>query len=443
MYKQFTTNITPFGGLTAVNTKISHDKLQSFINQQIGKRHPRAKYSYADIILSLVYTTLAGGSAVEDTKHLTKTTLRFFDNISAPSPDVILRGLKELATQPTYLKTPTTINKIVSNDKLNKFLLRSILKLNLLEDTQKVVLDFDSVFLATEKYDAEWSYKKQKGYFPSVASINDLPFYIEGRNGNVNPKTEQLANIEKIFELLERNSNIRISSVRMDSAFYNVAIASYLAEKKVPFYIRAIQSGSLLMEAASNLNWQKAEINYQEMEVTAFPYKFGKHTFKMIAYRFETKEKQLSLFTGDAKTYLFLLTNDPNILAPEGKIEDPALKKKEKKAIIKAIKFYNQRGNNEKLFDKLKNDFNWKRMPYSFLEENVVYLAIMAFAYLVFQYLLRFFSKVIDGLDLRARLKKFIFKVINIVAKFTRSGRRKIIHLATPNKELISLLNSL
>ncbi len=197
------------------------------------------------------------------------------------------------------------------------------------------------------------------------------------------------------------------------------------------------------MEAASNLNWQKTEINYQEMEVTAFPYKFGSNTFKMIAYRFETKDKQLNLFTGDAKTYLFLLTNDPNILAPEGKIEDPTRKKKEKKAIVKAIKFYNQRGNNEKLFDKLKNDFNWKRMPYSFLEENVVYLAIMAFAYLVFQYLLRFFSRVIDGLDVRARLKKFIFKVINIVAKFTRSGRRKIIHLATPNKELISLLNFL
>ncbi len=37
---------------------------------------------------------------------------------------------------------------------------------------------------------------------------------------------------------------------------------------------------------------------------------------------------------------------------------------------------------------------------------------------------------------------KFIFRVINIAAKFTRSGRRQIVHFATNNTALIKLANS-
>ena len=81
-------------------------------------------------------------------------------------------------------------------------------------------------------------------------------------------------------------------------------------------------------------------------------------------------------------------------------------------------------------------------MPHSFLEENTVYLIIMAFAHIVYKYILGIFSKVVDGLSKTSRLKKFIFRVINIVAKLTRSGRRDVVHFATNNTDLIKLANS-
>jgi hypothetical protein len=49
---------------------------------------------------------------------------------------------------------------------------------------------------------------------------------------------------------------------------------------------------------------------------------------------------------------------------------------------------------------------------------------------------------VVDGLTKTSRLKKFIFRAINIVAKFTKSGRRQIVQLATNNTALINLVNS-
>jgi len=66
----------------------------------------------------------------------------------------------------------------------------------------------------------------------------------------------------------------------------------------------------------------------------------------------------------------------------------------------------------------------------------------MAFAHIIYKYILGLLSEIVDGLSKTSRLKKFIFSVINIVAKFTRSGRRQIVHFATNNTALINFANS-
>jgi hypothetical protein len=88
------------------------------------------------------------------------------------------------------------------------------------------------------------------------------------------------------------------------------------------------------------------------------------------------------------------------------------------------------------------NDFNWDSMPHSFLEENTVYLIIMAVAHIIYKYLLSIFSSLVEGLTKTCRLKKFIFRFVATVAKFTQSGRRKVIHLATKSKKIVHLINS-
>ena len=106
------------------------------------------------------------------------------------------------------------------------------------------------------------------------------------------------------------------------------------------------------------------------------------------------------------------------------------------------IEFYNERGASEKIFDIQNNDFNWKCMPHSFLEENTVYLIIMAMAHIIYKWLLHIFSQHLDGLTKSSRLKKFIFRFVAVVAKVTRSGRRKVITIATDNKNHIQAINT-
>ena len=210
----------------------------------------------------------------------------------------------------------------------------------------------------------------------------------------------------------------------MDSGSYIKEVTDYFHGEDIKFFIRANSSEILLTQAVDTENWRACTINSQDMEVASFKYQFGNHKHRIIAYRFANKTGQVSVLTNDAKNYLFIITNDVEISEKE------------------AIKFYNKRGDSERVFDIQNNDFNWNSMPHSFLEENTVYLIIMAFAHIVYKYILGIFSQVVDGLSKTSRLKKFIFRVINIVAKFTRSARQDVVHFATDNTSLINLANS-
>jgi len=425
MYKNTNTKVTPFGGIHLIHKRLITDNAVQFIDNELGSRGASAQYNYSDILLSRIYTAFCGGNATEDINYIRENTLKPLKNISIPSADTILRGDVELSTSCQFIETESlNENKININPKLNTFLIRSAIKFNQLNPNDKsLVYDFDHQFIPAEKYDATYSYKNKKGYFPGVATISNIPVYIEGRNGNCNVKTAQLSTHKRALSALKQEG-VKPKTARMDSGSYIKEVTDYFHNESIGFFIRANNSGTILTEAVDAQNWKPCTINYQDMEVASFDYQFGKFIHRIIAYRFANKTGQVSVLTNDAKNYLFIITNDYEISEQE------------------AIKFYNKRGDSERVFDIQNNDFNWDSMPHSFLEENTVYLIIMAFAHIIYKYILGLFSEVVDGLSKTSRLKKFIFRVINIVAKFTRSGRRDIVHFATGNTALIKLADS-
>jgi len=425
MLKNTNTKVTPFGGIHLIHNRLVSEGTVQFIDNELGGRASYVGYNYSDIVLSRVYTAFCGGNATEDVNYIRENTLGHLKKISIPSADTILRGDVELSTKCQFIETDSgKENKININSKLNKFLIRSGVKFKQIDPNDKgLVYDFDHQFIPAEKYDATYSYKKMKGYFPSVATISNIPVYIEGRNGNCNVKAAQLQTHERALSALGAEG-IRPKYARMDSGSYIKEVTDHFHVKGIKFFIRANSSETLLTRATDAGNWQACTINFQDMEVTSFRYLFGEHEHRVIAYRFPNKTGQMSAITNDAKNYLFIITNDNEISGE------------------KAIRFYNKRGDSERVFDIQNNDFNWDSMPHSFLEENTVYLIIMAFAHIIYKYLLGIFSTVVDGLAKTSRLKKFIFRVINIVAKFTKSGRRDIVHFATGNTALVELANS-
>ena len=425
MNKIFDSNVTPFGGIHLIHEQLLAQGAVDFIDNQLGARVKTVGYNYSDILLSRIYTTFCGGNATEDVNYIRENTLKHLKKISIPSPDTILRSDVELAVPCYNIETPSgKPNKINVNEKMNGFLVDCALKFKQLNPSCKeLVYDFDHQFIPAEKYDAEYSYKNKKGYFPAIATISNIPVYIEGRNGNCHVKTAQLSTHKRALETLTKRG-IKPQYARMDCGSYLKEVTDYFHEENILFSIRASNSETLLTMAADTDNWETCTINFQDMEVNSFNYQFGKYQHRIIAYRMPNKTGQRSVFTGDAKNYLFIITNDWDI--------------SEKEAIV----FYNNRGNSERVFDIQNNDFNWDSMPHSFLEENTVYLIIMAVAHIMYKWLLDIFSQIVDGITKTTRIKRFIFKFVTIVAKFTRSGRTNIVHLATNNQKLIHMVNS-
>ena len=54
---------------------------------------------------------------------------------------------------------------------------------------------------------------------------------------------------------------------------------------------------------------------------------------------------------------------------------------------------YNHRGNMEKQFDILKNDFGWNYLPFSKLSQNTVFLYLTAICRNLYHYIIRYFSE--------------------------------------------------
>ena len=422
MITKLKSKVTPFGGLHLIHNQLSFKKFAQFIDDHLGSRVKTVGYDYSELILTRIYTTFCGGSATEDVNYIRENTLEDLHRFKVPSADTILRGDVELSTACKSINTNSgKDNKINVNKKMNDFLISCAKFFDILPK-EDLVYDFDHQFIPTEKYDATYSYKKEKGYFPAVVSIADVPLYIEGRNGNCNVKTAQLDTHKCALEAFH-NQGIYPKYARMDAGSYIQEVTDYFDSHGILFFIRANQSQCLLEAASQKQGWEDCTIGYQDIQTNSFTYLFGNKDHRIVAYRVPNKTGQINSFTGDAYKYMFIITNDW------------------KKNDQQAIEFYNQRGASEKVFDVQNNDFNWKCMPHSFLQENTVYLIIMAIAHIVYKWFVRTYGKYVKGLKPNARLKQFIFRFVTTVAKITKGGRRQIIALATSNQGLLNFSN--
>ena len=68
------------------------------------------------------------------------------------------------------------------NARLGDLLVKALLKSGQLSKDRTCDFDYDNVLLPCEKYDAQWSYKKCRGYFPGVAMADGLVVGVENRD---------------------------------------------------------------------------------------------------------------------------------------------------------------------------------------------------------------------------------------------------------------------
>lgn len=416
-------NIASFGGIIFADGILKKSLVYEMFKKYLPKRGASAQYNYVDLIRTMFLSNLCGGECAEDVEENLRKELLHVKGLNLFSADTFLRMQKELATEKEVVKTEKgVIHELNTNPLLNELLVDTALFLNQIKSNVGYTLDFDNVFTPTEKYDAKRSYKQKNGYFPGVASIGNTPVFVENRNGNSGVKFRQSDVLTQIFDLLD-SKKIKIDKLRMDCGSYSEDVIEKVEFRCDTFYIRANKSMNFFELMEKNKNWKVVEINNKEYELTSImhtPFKGGKE-YRYVVSREIKKNDQLDVFTGKSYTYRAIITND------KVKSDD------------EIVNFYNQRGASEKLFDELNNDFNWAKLPFSFLNQNTVFMVLQAICKVLFQYVKQVVSKSVDFVDEKFRLKKFILRFVVLPAKWIRQGRQEILKIFTSKKYTIPI----
>lgn len=427
--------ITPHGGAIPVLKQIRDFKIPELIRECLGTRVKQAMYSYEDVIIAWMLTSFCGGARLD---HITKLrrSLSIIPGLKLPSNCTLSRVMRKMSSDIIRTETVSrgkikskaeqmrkgcktyktiTVKETNENIILNELLVRCTKKMGLLNKRVLHTLDMDATLVPTECKTAKKNYKKMVGFQPMVSTIGKLPVYISMRNGNVSPGAEVQECLERTINLLT-NNEIKIGKVRLDGGSYNSDAFEYLNDNNIKFYSGVVGSPAIKDEIKNikNDDWKPIKLetstNLWDCEAASFNYKIvkGENAYKYAVIRvkitkwYKCPKGWIGIANNDY-AYKLVITNDFG------------------SSVHDIVKFYNQRGTAERVFDDLKNNFAWKNCPFSNMNENTVFLLITALTCNIYQAILRKFKKTINQLRLDARLRDFTFVFMTVACEVIRN----------------------
>ena len=273
------------------------------------------------------------------------------------------------------------------------------------------------------------TYKGFRGYSPGCAVLTDVRtgqdaiVGIENRDGNTPVKFHQADTLERIL-LNVIEPGLKLRNIRVDCGSYDAGVVRLLLEHGRHVFVRAEMCRSLREKLLSpRRQWRATEVGDQQMEVLSMPFDGLGGDIPHCRLIVQRQRKQAGTWLDcfedggdDVYVYRAILTNEWDMSEEE------------------VISFYNQRGAKEKVFDQMDNDFGWHYLPKGLLKENTVFMILTAVIRNFYQLMLRRKELKAFGVQATTRMKAFINKVITVVAKWTRGGRRDILTIYTDNE---------
>ena len=390
--------------------------LSSVIDSTLGQRCSSViGYQYSEIVRSLMSVYFCGGSCVEDvTSHLMRH-LSYHPTLRTCSSDTILRAIRELTQNNiSYTSNQGKTYDFNTADRLNTLLISALVSTGELNEVETYDVDFDHQFLEAEKYDAQPTYKKFRGYRPGVYVIGDKIVYIENSNGNTNVRFHQADTHKRFFSLL-KSKNIRVDRFRADCGSCSEEIVSEIEKHCKHFYIRANRCSSLYNYIFALRGWKTEEINGIQFELNSILVeKWEGKCYRLVIQRQKRIDGKLDLWEGEY-TYRCILTNDYKSSARD------------------IVEFYNLRGGKERIFDDMNNGFGWNRLPKSFMAENTVFLLLTALIHNFYKTIMGRLDAKAFGLKKTSRIKAFVFRFISVPAKWIMTARQHVLNIYTEN----------
>ena len=323
---------------------------------------------------------------------------------SVPTPSLALWGLGE-------------VNRLL----VHELILRSGLRC--------VTLECDATLIESWKKSSQWTYEKHKGYQPALGVVAELGLvvYDEFRNGNVAARTDVKEFVYQCLKAIPQGVKIRC---RLDGAYYDHELMSFLRRKKIPFTITARKGQSFL-------DWVDAlpESAWQDLEVTTSQgaRKTGRQWAELPWMAAGGSRQEMR-----DRCYRYLVTRKNQEQWELFKDFEAATRKDRFEVIVTTMDWdgpkllawhYEKAGSIEHVHDRIKNDLAGNHMPCQQFGANAAWLRLQVLAHNLLRVLqLQCLPKPLQNV----RLKALRFGLFNLAGRVTHHARQILLQLTAP-----------
>ena len=325
-------------------------KLPKVIDRELPPPGSGRGYKPSQFVMPLVLMLHGGGKRLEDLRELRgEVSLRE------------LVGMKELPASCTvgdWLRRMGQDGRGLSGlGKVNEHLVAVVLRG---DARTEYTLDTDATVIEAEKEEAQWTYKKEKGYQPLLGFLFELGLVLGAfRDGNVPAGGGAVDFLKLCQHAMPKGKRIRY--YRSDSAAYQAGVINYCFDHDMLFTITADQDKAVkgAIKAIKEEEWQPHDKD-REIAETVHTMNDTKEAFRVVQ-RWPKLQGE-----GDPDPYCY------HVIATDR--EEPAKE---------IVALHNQRGQAEN-FISLKEGFGLGWMPCGETYANAVFFRIGVIAYNLF-----------------------------------------------------------
>jgi hypothetical protein len=422
-YKLDTTNdlLTSRAGLLTIAQLMDSLNLGERIDKHFPLPGSNRGYKPSAFIQTFILMQHEGCFHLDDVRHLhDDTALRSvlaLDRI--PKANALGDWLRRIGADENSQAAWVSVNQTVLQSALHR--------------CKAITLDIDATEVISNKADAQWTYKKNKGFMPMVGHIAETGQIVAAdfRQGNASPARENLEFIKQCQQSLPKDCHIH--ALRIDAAGYQTKIIKHCDDENIRYAIRA-KTSAALKEEIENLkdsDWQPmldkqgAEVKGQATYRTTHCIGDYEKAFTLIIQR--------KAIQGQADLDLAQQEGAEEI-SIGGYIYRAIATNRDAWSDSQIVHWYNQRAeDSENRIKELKLDFGGDTLPCSNFEANALYFLISALSYNLFALMRQLLPEELS----HHRCTTIRWRLYAMAAKVVKTGRQLYVKLQAKNQQLL------
>ena len=403
--------LTSLAGLVVVEELARAKGVWEMVDEQFPGPGSGRGYKASEFVRALVWMLSAGGRSLEHLREL-RAEQEVLSKLG-------LKGVPDGGTTGDWLRRHGANGGTKAVEQINEKMIARYLA----NQGEELTLDPDATIIEANKQEAQWTYKKIRGYQPMVAYVNEVCVHWEFREGNESAGSKAKEFLEACERKLPSDKRIYL---RSDSAYYQGEVIGLYSTRGRTFSITADQDSAVkqAIEQIPEDQWQQYRdkdgvVTEREIAETVHCMNHPKEAFRLIVLRWVNP--QPGLFEQNRYCHHAVASNRPDT-----------------ESASEVIRNHNGRGESENWHKELKVGYAMEQMPCGETAANALYFAIGVLTYNL-GLLLK--EEVLPEEHRRSKVATLRWQIYRLAGKLVRHGRRWTLKVKTDGEKLAMLMS--